>query len=232
MDRLRLSEIFKVGDHYDIIAKYKEIPVKAHLKLNWVDNEGRLLGFDWGRTHIKAAFSTLEPVYIKLSPKEYAQTQVFSNLGKELVLMLENFVEPPEFIKRRSVRVEPDENRPVLVEIHYDGKNITLSAKDVSETGIGLQLDAKEHKDFVNYLKEKIEELKEEEFIELSLTLRLPEGEVARGKGRLRNVVGLSRDVYVRLGFEVDFPREELNKIRRYVINRQREIIQSLRFVE
>ena len=232
MERLRISEIFKAGDHYDIIAKYKEIPVKAHLKLNWVDDEGRLLGFDWGRTHIKAAFSTLEPVYIKLSPKEYAQTQVFSNLGKELVLMLENFVEPPEFIKRRSVRVEPDENKPVLVEIHYDGREITLSAKDVSETGIGLQLDAKEHRDFVNYLKEKIEELKEDEFIELSMTVRLPEGEVARGKGKLRNVVGLSRDVYVRLGFEVNFPREELNKIRRYVINRQREIIQSLRFVE
>ncbi len=232
MERLRISEIFKAGDHYDIIAKYKEIPVKAHLKLNWVDDEGRLLGFDWGRTHLKAAFSTLEPVYIKLSPKEYAQTQVFSNLGKELVLMLENFVEPPEFIKRRSVRVEPDENKPVLVEIHYDGREITLSAKDVSETGIGIQFDAKEHRDFVNYLKEKIEELKEDEFIELSMTVRLPEGEVARGKGKLRNVVGLSRDVYVRLGFEVNFPREELNKIRRYVINRQREIIQSLRFVE
>ena len=232
MERLRISEIFKAGDHYDIIAKYKEIPVKAHLKLNWVDDEGRLLGFDWGRTHLKAAFSTLEPVYIKLSPKEYAQTQVFSNLGKELVLMLENFVEPPEFIKRRSVRVEPDENKPVLVEIHYDGREITLSAKDVSETGIGLQLDAKEHRDFVNYLKEKIEELKEDEFIELSMTVRLPEVEVARGKGKLRNVVGLSRDVYVRLGFEVNFPREELNKIRRYVISRQREIIQSLRFVE
>ncbi len=232
MERLRLSEIFKVGDHYDIIAKYKEIPVKVHLKLNWVDDEGRLLGFDWGRTHLKAAFSTLEPVYIKLSSKEYAQAQVFSNLGKELVLTVENFVEPPEFIRRRSVRVEPDENKPVLVEIHHDGRKVTLNAKDVSETGIGIQLDAKEQKDFVNYLKEKIEELKEDEFIEFSIVVHLPGGEVAKGKGRLRNVVGLSRDVYVRLGFEVDFPREELNKIRRYVINRQREIIQSLRFVE
>jgi len=45
-------------------------------------------------------------------------------------------------------------------------------------------------------------------------------------------VVGLGKDVYVRLGFEVDFPREEITKIRKYVIGRQKEIIQSLRFVK
>ncbi len=231
MDKIRVSEIFQVGRHYDIIAKYKEIPVKASLKLNWVDNEGRLLGFDWGKTHIKAAFSTLEPVYVKLSPKEYAQTQVFSNLGKELVLTVENFVEPPEFIKRRSVRVEPDENKPVLVELEFDSKKITLNARDVSETGIGIQLDAKEHKEFIEFLKSRLEDLKEDEYVEFLIRVHLPEDHTAKGKGRLKNVVGLGKDVYVRLGFEVDFPKEELGKIRKYVINRQREIVQSLRFV-
>ena len=231
MDSIKVSDIFEVGRHYDIIVKYKEIPVKVNLKLNWADDEGRLLGFDWGRTHLKAAFSTLEPVYIKLSLTEYAQTQVFSNLGKELVLTVENFVEPPEFIKRRSVRVEPDETRPVLVDLRFNGGEITLNAKDVSEMGIGIQLDAKKHGAFIEFLREKLEHLKENEDIEFSVKVHLPEGCVAEGKGRLRNVVGLGKDVYVTLGFEVDFPKGELNKIRKYVINRQRELIQSLRFV-
>jgi len=147
MEKFELSEIFTAGQSYDVITKYKEIPVKAHLKLNWVDNEGRLLGFDWGRTHMKAAFSTLDPVYVKLSSKEYAQTQVFSNLGKELVLTVENFVEPPEFIHRRSVRVEPDENKPVVVELRFDGMSFEIQAKDISETGIGLSLGREENRD-------------------------------------------------------------------------------------
>ncbi|RLJ70085.1 PilZ domain-containing protein [Hydrogenivirga caldilitoris] len=232
MDKLKVSEIFKVGDQYDIVTKYKEIPVKVQLRLKWVDNEGRLLGFDWGKTHIRAAFSTLDPVYIRLSSKEYAQTQVFSNLGKELVLTLENFVEPPEFIKRHSVRVEPDDNRPVIVELTFDGHKFELPVKDISERGIGLSLKIDENKEFVKFLQDSIEELKEDESVEFPLKIHLPENGTAVGKGRLKNVVGLGKDIYVRLGFEVDFPKEELTKIRRYVINRQKEIIQALRFIE
>ncbi|EDP75532.1 hypothetical protein [Hydrogenivirga sp. 128-5-R1-1] len=232
MGKLELSGIFKAGQSYDVITKYKEIPVKAHLKLNWVDDEGRLLGFDWGRTHMKAAFSTLDPVYVKLSSKEYAQTQVFSNLGKELVLTVENFVEPPEFIHRRSVRVEPDENKPVIVELSFDGVKFNIPAKDVSETGIGLSLSRDENRDFIEFIQEKVEALKEDEYIEFPLRIHLPDNGTATGRGRLKNVVGLGKDVYVRLGFEVDFPREEITKIRKYVIGRQKEIIQSLRFVK
>ncbi len=125
---------------------------------------------------MRAAFSTIDPVYVKLSQKEYAQTQVFSNLGKELALT------------------------------------------------------SGEHREFIGFLKEALERIKEDEPVEFDVRVHLP-GCTAKGKGRLRNVVGLGKDVYIRLGFEVDFPKEELAKIRRYVINRQREIIQSLRFV-
>ncbi|WP_457599993.1 hypothetical protein [Hydrogenivirga sp.] len=232
MSKFRVSEVFKEGEYYDVITKYKEIPVKANMKLNWIDDEGRLLGFDWGRTHVRAAFSTLDPIYIKLTPKEYVQTQVFSNLGKELVLTVENFVEPPEFVKRHSVRVEPDENKPVMLEFRYDGRQFELSAKDISETGVGIMLDSERDRELIDFLQEKLDALKEDEYIEFPIRVHLPNEETASGTGRLRNVVGLDRDVYVRLGFEVDFPREELTKIRKYVIDRQKEIIQSLRFTK
>ncbi len=232
MSRLKISEIFRAGEFYDVVTKHKEIPVRSGMKLKWVDDEGGLLGFDWGKTHLRAAFSTLDPVYVKLSSKEYAQTQVFSNLGKELVLTVENFVEPPEFIRRKAVRVEPDENKPVIVELTFDGRRFRLPAKDISETGVGFSLNVQEHKDFIEFIKERLENIKEDEFIEFDVEVELPENGTAKGRGRLRNIVGLGKDVYARLGFEVSFPKEEINKIRRYVINRQREIIQSLRFAE
>ncbi len=230
MERIRISEVFKVGNKYDVITKYKEVPVKVNLKLDWIDEESRLLGFDWRKTHLKAAFSTLDPVYVKVGNREYLQTQVFSNLGKELVLSAENFVEPPEFINRRSVRVQPDENKPVVVEISFEGGNFEAQATDISETGVGISVDSKANREFVEFLKAKLEDLKEDEFIDFRIKVHLPENGTAGGTGRLKNVIGLGKDVYVRVGFEVDFPREEIDKIRRYVINRQKEIIQSLRF--
>lgn len=232
MDKIRVSDIFEVGNSYEVVTKYKEIPVRVTMVLSWVEDDGRLIGFDWGRTHLKGAFSTLDPVYVKLSPKEYAQTQVFSNLGRELVLTVENLVEPPEFVRRRSVRVEPDENKPVEVEIAFDGKAIKTSARDVSEMGIGVLLDKKKHKDFIEFIEKELENLKEDDFIEFDIRVHLPECGEASGRGRLRNVIGRGKDVYMRLGFEVEFPKEGLNRIRRYVMNRQKEIIQSLRMVE
>ena len=232
MSRLRLEEVFRVGNRYSIVTKYKEIPVRVNLRLNWVDEEGRLLGFDWGRTHLRGAFSTLDPVYVELSGEEFAQTQVFSNLGKELVLMLENFVGPPEFVKRRSVRVEPDENKPVRVVINADGVSVETKAKDISETGVGVILDKEAHRDFIDLLEDISEGLKAGDLgREFTIRIMLPSGEEAVGTGRLRNVIGLGKDVYVRLGFEVSFPRKEITKIRRYVLERQKEIIKSLRMV-
>ncbi|MDQ7037879.1 MAG: PilZ domain-containing protein [Aquificota bacterium] len=232
MNRPRLEDVFTIGDRYNIVTKYKEIPVRVNLRLNWLDEEGRLLGFDWGRTHLKVAFSTLDPVYVELSPEEFAKTQVFSNLGKELVLMLENFVEPPEFVKRRYVRVEPDENKPVKVVISVSGISAETQARDISETGVGVALDRESHRELIDLLEGISEDLKaggpDRDF---TIRILLPSGEEAVGKGRLRNVIGLGRDVYVRLGFEVSFPKKEITKIKRYVLERQKEIIKSLRMV-
>jgi hypothetical protein len=231
MARLKVSEIFREGEKYRIITKYKEIPIKTNLKLNWTDDEGRLLGFDWGRTHLKGAFSTLDPVFVELSSSEYAVTNVFSNLGKELVLMLETFSEPPDFIKRRSVRVEPDENNPVEVLISLEEKQIKTSATDISETGIGIDLDDEKHREFINYIKAKINHIAEEDSPEFRLKITLPQcGEVS-GLGKLKNIITRGKNIYARLGFEVSFGHKELNLIRRYVINRQKEIIKSLRML-
>lgn len=228
--KLRVSEIFKRGSTYDVITKYKEIPVRARFRLRWTDDEGRLLGFEWGKTHLRSAFSTVDPVYVKLDSREYAQTQVFSNLGKELVLTVENFVGPPEFIRRRSVRVEPDKNKPVAVEVLFEDRGFKTLVRDISETGVGVILRADSDREFIAFLRNIFRDKEENQALEFSVRLHLPTCGTVSGKGRLRNVVSLGSDL--RLGLEVSFPREELNKVRRYVITRQKEIIKSLRMVE
>ncbi len=232
MERLRISKIFKAGECYEIVTKYKEVPVRVFMRLNWAEDDGRLLGFDWGKTHLRAVFSTTDPVYVRLSPKEYAQTRVFSNMGKELVLMLENFVDPPDFIRRRFVRVEPDEHKPVGIEIEFDENRLETTVTDISEMGLGVVLDKKEHPEFIEFLKREVNNDKREDPLELRLIVKLPEFGTAEGKGRLRNVVSFGRDAYVKLGFETIFPKRELDKVRKYVIKRQKEIIKSLRIVE
>ncbi len=232
MGKLRISNLFEVGNLYHIITKYKEIPIRANLRLNWVDDEGRLLGFDWGKTHLKGAFSTLDPVYIAFKKDEYAVTSVFSNMGKELVLMLETFTEPPDFVRRRSVRVEPDDKKPIEVRVKVDNVSITAPAKDISEMGVGVSLPRKEYKEFIRIVGEKLNHIEEDETLKFQVSITLPECGTIAGQGRLKNFIGKGTDVYVRLGFEVSFAKEDLNKIRKYVITRQREIIKSLRMVE
>jgi len=232
MEKFRVSRHFDRGREYSIITKYKEIPIRANLKLNWTDDEGRLLGFDWGKTHLRGAFSTLDPVYIELTKNEYAVTSVFSNLGKELVLMVENFTEPPEFVRRRSVRVEPDEENPVVVEITLDDLSLSTTATDISEHGVGISLSQKEHGSFIKAVRERLNGLEKEENIDFVLAITLPACGTVKGKGKLKNFIGKGNDVYVRLGFEVSFGKKDIDRIRRYVIMRQREIIKSLRMVE
>ncbi len=232
MEKFRVSRHFKAGEIYSIITKYKEIPIRVNLQLKWADDEGRLLGFDWGKTHLRGAFSTLDPVYVALTKKEYAVTSVFSNLGKELVLMVETFSDPPDFVNRRSVRVEPDEENPVYVDLMIEGNSISTTATDISELGVGISLNRKEHSEFIKTVRKRLKDLEKDENIDIEITVTLPACGKVTGKGRLRNFIGKGNDVYVRLGFEVSFGKKDIDRIRRYVITRQREIIKSLRMVE
>ena len=219
------------GKVYQVVANYKEIPIRVNLILNWIEKKDGLIGFDWGGSNLKRAFSTIGPVYVQLSESSFLKTEVFSNLGKELVLTAISITPPPEFIRRRSVRVEPRENEPIRVKLEMDDLSTTSIVKDISETGIGIILDSDTQRSFIEALKNKLDHLKEDDHVHFNITVSLPKCGEENGEGKLRNVVGLGKEIYVRLGFEVNFPQDELKKIKRYVIKRQREIIQSLRML-
>ncbi len=216
MAKLRLSNVFKIGEIYPLITKYLEVPVRTKMRLKWVDNEGRLLGFEWSRGGIRSAFST-EPVYV-FCDGEYAKTTVFSSSGKELVLMLDNFGPPPDYMRRRSVRVVPDDKKPVFVKLKYDGAEVRAKVIDISESGLGVELE-----------KGQIDpEGVEEITVEVELPSDPPT--VAGGKGKIKRVENTGTSM--KLGIEVSFNKDSQSYVRKFVIQRQREIIISLRMVE
>ncbi len=216
MAKLRLSNVFKIGEIYPLITRYLEVPVRTKMKLKWVDNEGRLLGFEWGRGGLRSAFST-EPVYV-FCDGEYAKTSVFSSSGKELVLMLENFGPPPDYMRRRSVRVVPDDKKPVSVTLKHEGAQIRAKVIDISESGVGVELE-----------KGQIDP---EEVEEITVEVELPSNPpvIASGKGKIKRVENTG--TAFRLGIEVSFDKDSQSYVRKFVIQRQREIIISLRMVE
>ncbi len=227
-----LRHIFKIGGRYEVITKYKEIPIKAVMPLKWIEEGDRFLGFDWSKVNVKRAYSTLDNVYVKLGQDSYAQTSVFSNLGKELVLVFESIVPPPEFIRRKTLRVEPDPSQPVYANVCVDDTcSIRSEVKDISETGVGLTISRGRSGEFYNKLREILSNPESSMRIPFSITVELPDGEKVRGHGDLRNVIGLGEEVYIKLGFKVDYSREDLEKLRRYILHRQQEIIQSLKMV-
>ena len=216
MAKFRLSGVFRTGGIYPVITKYLEVPVRTKMRLKWIDDEGRLLGFEWGRGGIRSAFTT-EPVYV-FCEGEYAKTSVFSSSGKGLVLMLDNFGPPPDYMSRRSVRVVPDERKPVFVKFLKDGGELRIKVRDISEVGIGVEVE-----------RERMDAEREEE---LDLEVELPSSPptLVRGKGKIRRSEGAGG--IIRLGIEVNFGKDSQSRVRKFVIQRQREIILILRMVE
>ena len=212
----------KKGERYEIYTKVKEVPVKTILQLNWIDKSTGLVGFDWGNCTRKGAFQPGSNAYIKLSEETFLKSKVISN-KQELVLEPTEECEKPEFLKRRAVRVEVDPLNPVKVKLKVGDKEYQTEAKDISETGVGIVVrrDTQEGQEILNLLEKKENEL-------IDLDLELPKYGHVHSKGRVGNKEIHDNEVYIRFGFELDMTEEHKAKVRRYVLERQQEIIKSL----
>ncbi|WP_461831916.1 PilZ domain-containing protein [Aquifex sp.] len=222
--KTKLSEIFKEGETYDISTKFKELPVKTKLRLSWIDDASNLLGFSWRKCIFKGAFQPQTGVYITVGDK-YAYGKVVSN-GEELVIEFEEFREKPAFIERRTVRVETDPSNPVIVELNVNSYRLKAPAKDISETGVGIILERNTHK-----ADEVIEILRSNPSAWFNLYIHLPKYGTAHAKGRVRNFNVSEEGIYIRIGFEAEYSPNDKEKVRKYVFERQQEIIKSLKML-
>jgi len=219
-----LDRLFKVGKKYHIATKFKELPVKTQLSLSWIDKTSNLLGFSWGRCIFKGAFNPGTEVYINTGNR-YAYGKVVSNSG-DLVVEFKELREQPEFIKRRTVRVEPDPANPVIVELTVDSYKLKVMAKDISETGVGviLEKDTPASSDVIELIQKRPSSW-------FDLYVYLPKYGKAHAKGRVRNLNISEEGIYIRIGFEVEYSEKDKDKVRRYVLERQQEIIKALKML-
>ena len=215
----------KKGKQYEIYTKVKEIPVKTILKLSWIDQSSKLVGFDWGNCIRRGAFQPGNTAYIKLSEEKFIKSGIISNRG-ELVLEPQEECDKPEFLKRRAVRVEVDPVNPVKVKLKVGEREYETQAKDISEYGVGVifRKDSPEGQEILKLLDEKKGEW-------VDLELELPKYGHVHAKGRVRRKEVHDGEVYIRFGFELEFSEEHRAKVRKYILDRQQEIVKSLRLL-
>ena len=145
---------------------------------------------------------------------------------QELVLEPEEKCSTPEFLKRRAVRVEVDPSNPVKVRISIMGKHYDTQARDISEYGVGIILKKEDKKG-----KEILSFLESHRGDWVDLDLELPKYGKIHAKGRVRRKEYHGGEVYIRFGFEVEFSEDHRTKVRKYIMERQQEIIKSLRLL-
>ncbi len=215
----------KKGKQYEIYTKVKEIPVKTILKLSWIDHSSQLVGFDWGNCVRRGAFQPGNTAYIKLSEEKFIKSGIISNRG-ELVLEPQEECEKPEFLKRRAIRVEINPVNPVKVKLKVGGKEFHTQAKDISEYGVGVifKKDSEEGREVLDIL-----ETNKERWVELELYL--PKYGHVHAKGKMKRIEIFNGEVYIRFGFELEFSEEHRAKVRKYILDRQQEIVKSLRLL-
>jgi len=213
-----------VGKRYKLSTKFKELPIKTQLLLSWSDPSSRLLGFS-GRCALGGAFSPGADVYVETEEGRFARCKSVSNSG-EIVLEFKELTEPPEFIRRKAVRVEPEESEPVFVHLKANGVSIRTKAKDISETGVGILIPRNDKS-----AERLISLIQENPLLPFELEVELPRFGTAHAKGSVRNVSLSEEGLYIRVGFEAEFSPKDQEKVRRYVLERQRQIVKSLRML-
>ncbi|WP_461829513.1 PilZ domain-containing protein [Aquifex sp.] len=215
----------KKGERYEIYTKVKEIPVKTVLKLSWLDEVSGLVGFDWGNCIRRGAFQPGNVAYLKLSEERFIKSAIVSNKG-ELILEPQEEGGKPEFLNRRAVRVEVDPANPVIVNLKLGQKEFKTQAKDISEYGVGVifRKDSPEGQEVLELL-----EGYKDEWVELEL--ELPKYGKIHAKGKVRRKEVHDKEVYIRFGLELEFSEEDRAKVRKYILERQQEIIKSLRLL-
>ena len=220
-----IRKIFSIGKKYEISTKIREVPVKTNLTLKWIDEKSKLLGFSWDRCILRGAFLPKNDVYIKLG-SEYAKGKVISSSSELVIESKEVVNEVPGYVRRRYVRVETDPSNPVYAYLKFENLTVRGFVKDISEAGVGtlLHRNEVEVQNLLELLHKSANKL-------VDITVELPKYGKVHAKGHVRNIVVGEEDVYVRVGFETEFTKEDREKVRKYVLERQQEIIKSIRML-
>jgi c-di-GMP-binding flagellar brake protein YcgR len=226
MGVLELLERIKAEERLEVITEWCGIPVKTKLTVKWVAVKDKVICLDIRDCKFRHIFRmSSEPIYIKIEkPRQaYIQCDLYNREYRdELILLVEHETPPPPVIARSYVRVVPSESKPVYVSLSIGGEEITAKVADISEKGVGVLLS-----------KESVEKLIQlgmhgdnSPNITFTLSINLPDGNKVPATGELRNI--FTDQEQVRMGFRLDIARPNDEILKRYIMDRQRELLSTL----
>ncbi|MFN3598530.1 MAG: PilZ domain-containing protein [Aquificaceae bacterium] len=212
----------------ELITSWKEIPVKLKLPIKWISSKERLISFNFKECRFKSVFSGTDPVYIKFN-EIFLSCRIFSNVRDELVLEIESTVPAPHIALREYIRVQPKETEPVYVSFCV-GDNCILKARviNISESGVGILIYEKDANKLLEILSDISTDVQKIHTI-FDIYLELPHEDNIKTVGELRNII--KENDYIRIGLKMDLDEKDRTKVRRYIMQRQREILEQLKSI-
>lgn len=226
MTLMDLLTILSTKKECEVITSWKEIPIRLKLPIKWVSSRERFISFDFKTCKLRHAFSDRNPIYIKLE-EIFLLCKLFSNIKDELILEVETPVPAPSIILREHIRVQPTETKPVYVSFCLDGVCIMKEkVVDISESGIGVMIHEKDANKLMDMLSQIITDI-QKIHSSFEIQIEFPEGTNIKTVGELRNII--KEDVYVRMGFKLELSENQRKRVRQYIMQRQREIIDQLK---
>ncbi len=212
----------------ELITSWKEIPIRVKLPIKWISSKERLISFNFKECRFKSVFSGTDPVYIKFN-EIFLSCRIFSNVRDELVLEIESAVPAPHIALREYIRVQPKETEPVYVSFCV-GEKCILKAKvvDISENGVGMLLHEKDASILLDTLSDISTDV-QKIHTKIEIYMDIPNEKLIKTIGELKNIV--KENDYIRIGLKMDLDEKDRTTIRRYIMQRQREILEQLKSI-
>jgi len=214
-----LREVKDVGKPIEVVSFYNELPVRTKVNVMDIDSERKIIQWT-SNPRLSLAAGESKRLYLKF-PKSFENEELF--LGADVIYFNEDLIETtfprpvvePRF-RREHLRVTTSEKLPIIADVKKSGKEEAVSFKvfDISEGGIGA---------LVNKGLFEVGEI-------LDLKLIFPNGREISTKGEVVNVRDLGKVDKVGIKF-VSLSNRDLNILSRYIMDRQREIMDKIRLL-
>ncbi|MFN7064931.1 MAG: PilZ domain-containing protein [Aquificaceae bacterium] len=210
----------------EIITSWKEIPIRTKLPIKWISPKERFVSFNFRDCKFKNVFSDRSPIYVKIE-EVFLLSKIFSNIRDELVLEIESPVPAPPIVLREYIRVQPTETEPIFVSFCIE-ENCMFRAKavDISESGVGIVIYEKYTDKLMDILSNIATDI-QKIHTPFKVNIELSKEDSIETLGELKNVI--KEGDYVRLGIKLNLSEEQKKRVRRYIMRRQREILEQLK---
>ncbi|OMH41236.1 flagellar brake protein [Desulfurobacterium indicum] len=214
-----LREKTEKREPLEIISFYNEMPVRV--KMNPLSIENKVVGWK-GNPKIIPAIDQTQKFYITFLHPEYREKRI---LSAGVLYYNDDYIETtfpslavePKF-NRSAVRITVSEMKPIYVDVEDKDVSFSTRALDISEGGVGIIIN----KGLLGLNQE------------VNVTLKFPSGDVINNIPakvvRVEELSGRKKEEKAGLAF-VSLKERDRNIISRYIIQRQREIINEFKML-